>query len=191
MKRSAAALKPKVLITRRVPPEIVARLEEHFRVDVNDGDGLLTRDQLERRLEGVWGCFAFLSEVFDGALVDRVRNLHLSIVANMAVGTDNLNLAQLAHRGIVASNTPGCLTQSTADLAFALLMATARRITEAEAYLRAGQWQKWSFDLMAGVDVFGAKIGKQLAMVTFSNSCQEQKKKKERLSLSLSSIVLF
>ncbi|HHW26387.1 MAG TPA: D-glycerate dehydrogenase, partial [Firmicutes bacterium] len=83
----------------------------------------------------------------------------LKVVANMAVGYDNIDVAECTRRGIVVTNTPGVLTETTADLAFALILAAARRVTEAERYLRQGQWKTWSPMLLTGVDVHGATLG--------------------------------
>ena len=149
----------RILITRRVPQEVFSRLSKHFDVEMNTEDTVWSSSELAARLPGIWGCFTFLSERIDGAFVDSLPSKDLKVISQMAVGTNNLNIEELKQRGIVVSNTPDVLTECTADLAFSLLMATARRLTEAETFLREGKWSKWSFDLLCGKDVFGAKIG--------------------------------
>jgi gluconate 2-dehydrogenase len=101
--------------------------------------------------------FTTASERIDAALLARCPDL--KIAANMAVGYNNFDLEAMTARGVLATNAPDVLTETTADFGFALLMATARRITESELYLRAGQWTKWSYDLFAGSDIHGATLG--------------------------------
>ena len=149
--------KPAVLVARAVFPEVLARLAEHFEVSANQADDSWSADELAVRLAGQQGVFTTASERIDAALLARCPDL--KIAANMAVGYNNFDLDAMSARGVLATNAPDVLTETTADFGFALLMATARRITESEHYLRAGQWRKWSYDLFAGSDVHGATLG--------------------------------
>ena len=149
--------KPAVLVARAVFPEVLARLAEHFEVSANQADETWSADELAARLAGKQGVFTTASERIDVALLARCPEL--KIAANMAVGYNNFDLDAMTARGVLATNAPDVLTETTADFGFALLMATARRIAESEHYLRAGQWSKWSYDLFAGSDVHGAPLG--------------------------------
>ena len=149
--------KPAVLVARAVFPEVLARLAEHFEVSANQADETWSADELAARLAGKQGVFTTASERIDVALLARCPEL--KIAANMAVGYNNFDLDAMTARGVLATNAPDVLTETTADFGFALLMATARRIAESEHYLRAGQWSKWSYDLFAGSDVHGATLG--------------------------------
>jgi gluconate 2-dehydrogenase len=149
--------KPAVLVARAVFPEVLARLSEHFEVSDNQADATWTGDELAARLAGKQGVFTTASERIDAALLARCPDL--KIAANMAVGYNNFDLDAMTARGVLATNAPDVLTETTADFGFALLMATARRIAESEHYLRAGQWTKWSYDLFAGSDIHGATLG--------------------------------
>ncbi|KTT15248.1 2-hydroxyacid dehydrogenase [Pseudacidovorax intermedius] len=149
--------KPQVLVARAVFPEAVARLSEHFEVETNDSDELWPKAELIRRLQGKVGVFTTGSERIDAELLDACPQLR--ICANMAVGFNNFDVDAMTARGVLGTNAPDVLTETTADFGFALLMATARRITESELFLRAGQWTKWSFDMFAGAEVHGSTLG--------------------------------
>lgn len=149
--------KPKVLVARAVFPEVLARLEEHFDVTANQDDQVLDRAGLSQRLAGMAGAFITASERIDAALLDA--HPQLRAVCNMAVGYNNIDLPACTARGVLATNTPDVLTETTADFGFALMMAAARRIAESEHYLRGGRWTKWSYDLFAGAEVHGTTLG--------------------------------
>jgi gluconate 2-dehydrogenase len=149
--------RPAVLVARAVFPDVIARLAEHFEVDANPDDRILGRAELIERLQGKSGAFITGSERVDAELLDA--NPQLKAVCNMAVGYNNIDVAACTARGVLATNTPDVLTETTADFGFALMMATARRIAESEHFLRRGDWTKWSFDLFAGSDVHGATLG--------------------------------
>ncbi len=149
--------KPRVLVARAVFPEVIQRLQQHFEVDSNQGDDVLTREQLVQRLQGKAGAFTTGSEYIDAAVLQACPAL--KICANMAVGYNNFDVDAMTARGVLATNAPDVLTETTADFGFALLMATARRMTESEHFLRAGKWRKWSFDLFAGSDIHGSTLG--------------------------------
>ena len=151
------ASKPRLLIVRAIFPEVLARLEQFFDVESNQADGAVTPAELARRLQGKQAALTTGSDRIDAALLAACPDL--KICANMAVGTNNFDLPAMAARGVAATNTPDVLTETTADFGFALMMATARRISEGEAYLRAGRWTQWRFDLLAGSDIHGATLG--------------------------------
>jgi gluconate 2-dehydrogenase len=150
-------MKSKVLVARAVFPEVIARLREHFDVDSNDADDVWPQPELIHRLQGVAGVFVTSSEKIDAVLLSACPQLRA--VCSMAVGYNNIDVPACTARGVVVSNAPDVLTETTADFGFALMMATARRIAESEHFLRRGEWTKWSHDLFAGTDVHGATLG--------------------------------
>jgi gluconate 2-dehydrogenase len=150
-------MKPAVLVTRAVFPEVIERLRRHFDVEANDSDDIWPRAELMRRLHGKVGAYTTGSERIDAELLDA--NPQLRAVCNMAVGFNNIDVDACTARGVIATNTPDVLTETTADFGFALMMAAARRMAEAEHFLRAGRWTKWSYDMFTGSDVHGATLG--------------------------------
>ena len=149
--------KPYILIARAVFPEIIARLEQHFEVESNQPDETWTKAELIKRLQGKAGAFTTGGDRIDADVLAACPDL--KICANMAVGYNNFDLDAMTAAGVLATNAPDVLTETTADFGFALLMATARRITESEHFLRAGKWTKWSYDMFAGSDIHGATLG--------------------------------
>lgn len=149
--------RPAVLVARAVFPQTIARLAQHFEVDANPADEILSPQAFSARLAGKAGCFITGSERVDAALLDA--HPQLRAVCNMAVGYNNIDVDACTARGVLATNTPDVLTETTADFGFALMMATARRIAEGERFLRAGRWTKWSYDMLTGSDVHGATLG--------------------------------
>ncbi|MBJ2158297.1 2-hydroxyacid dehydrogenase [Variovorax sp. IB41] len=149
--------KPKILVARAIFPETIERLSQHFEVESNQSDESWSKEQLIDRLKGKQGAFTTGSERIDAAVLDA--NPDLEICANMAVGYNNFDVDAMAAHGVLGTNAPDVLTETTADFGFALLMATARRITESEHFLRAGKWEKWSYDMFAGSDIHGATLG--------------------------------
>ena len=150
-------MKPKILIARAISPEVVESLKQHFEVESNPEDQQWTPAQLIERLQGKQGAMTMGGERIDAALLARCPEL--KICANMFVGYNNFDLAAMSASGVLATNAPDVLTETTADFGFALLMATARRITEAERFLRAGLWTGWRYDMFAGVDIHRATLG--------------------------------
>ena len=147
----------RVLVARAVFPETVERLRAHFEVEDNPEDRLYTKAELIDRLRGKAGAFTTGSERVDAEVLDA--NPQLRVVSNMAVGYNNLDIAAFDARGVLATNTPDVLTETTADFGFALMMAAARRMAESEHYLRRGEWTRWRFDMFTGSDVHGATLG--------------------------------
>ena len=152
-----AAETPRVFVTRRLQQEALDRLAAQFRVDLWDSDMPPDYDSLRERASLADGVLCLLTDRMDAALLEAAPALR--VVSNMAVGTDNIDLAAATARGIPVGNTPGVLTETTADFAFALLMAAARRIVEADAYVRAGSWQTWGPSVLLGRDLYGATLG--------------------------------
>ncbi len=154
---TATPRRPAVLICRRVFDDVVGRLRGVFEVEINAADALWTRDELIARLQGKAGVFITGTQPIDAALLDACPGLQA--VCSMAVGYNNVDLAACTSRGVLVSNAPGVLTETTADFGFALMMAAARRIGESERYLRRGEWTNWSVDGFAGADLHGATLG--------------------------------
>lgn len=149
--------KTSILVARAIFPEVLQSLSKVFEVHSNQADEVWSGAELARRMQGHVGALTTGSERIDAQLL--AANPQLRIVANMAVGFNNFDVPAMTAAGVQASNTPDVLTETTADFGFALLMATARRITESEHYLRAGQWSKWSYDMFAGAEVHGSTLG--------------------------------
>lgn len=147
----------KILIARAVFPEVIARLELHFDVESNQADAVWSKAELMERLRDKQGAFTTTGDPIDAEVLAACPQL--KICANMAVGYNNFDIAAMTAAGVLATNAPDVLTETTADFGFALLMATARRITESEHFLRAGKWTKWSYDMFAGSDIHGATLG--------------------------------
>lgn len=150
-------MKPKILVARRVFPEVLERLKNHFDVESNQQDESWTKAQLADKLRDKVGVFTTGGDRIDGEVLQACPLL--KICANMAVGYNNFDIDAMTTRGVLGTNTPDVLTETTADFGFALMMATARRMTESEHFLRAGKWDKWSYDMFAGSDVHGATLG--------------------------------
>ncbi len=150
-------MKSSVLVARAIQPEVLARLREHFDVEDNPNDQVFSKDELIARLKGKQGVFATGSERIDEAVL--LANPQLRAVCNMAVGYNNIDVPACTARGVVCTNTPDVLTETTADFGFALMMAAARRIAESEHFLRRGEWKKWSVDMFTGSDIHGATLG--------------------------------
>src|SRR6187551_2582934 len=130
-------MKPKILVTREVFDETLEYLAQHCEVEANQEDVPLTATALARRLADKDGVMCCLTDRIDGALLSAATRL--KVVANIAVGYNNIDVAACTARGVMATNTPGVLDDSTADLAWALMLAAARRLTEVESYIRAGE----------------------------------------------------
>ncbi|MFJ3045718.1 2-hydroxyacid dehydrogenase [Herbaspirillum chlorophenolicum] len=150
-------MKQKIFVSRAIFPEVLARLEQHFDVESNQEDRIFSADELLAKAKGKDGLFTTPSEPATAALF--AANPQLKAVCNMAVGYNNIDIAAATQAGVMATNTPDVLNETTADFGWALMMATARRITESEHFLRAGQWKKWSYDSFVGPDVHGATLG--------------------------------
>ncbi len=149
--------KPSILVAPAIFPETIARLEQHFEVTHNQAGASWSRQELIAKLQGKDGAFTTGSERIDAEVLAACPQL--KICANMAVGFNNFDVPAMTAAGVLGTNTPDVLTETTADFGFALLLAAARRMTESEHYLRAGKWGKWSYDLFAGAEVNGTTLG--------------------------------
>ncbi len=150
-------MKPKVLVTRRIPEEGLAMVRAACDVSLWGSDEPIPRAVLLRDVADVAGLYCLLTEQVDAELLDAAPRL--KVVSNMAVGHDNIDVAECTRRRIPVCNTPGVLTETTADLAWALMMAAARRIVEAADYVRAGRWTTWGPLLLLGSDLHRATLG--------------------------------
>ncbi len=149
--------KPKLLVTRAIFPEVLDKLAQHFEVESNQADEVWSQDQLIAKLQDKFAALTTGSEKIDAKLLKACPKL--KICANMAVGYNNFDVPAMHAAGVRATNTPDVLTETTADFGFALLLATARRLTESEHYLRRGEWTKWKYDQFIGGEVHGSTLG--------------------------------
>ena len=150
--------KPKILVARAIFPEALAKLEESFDVRSNQEDRIFSPEELQKELSGVVGALVAGSERIDANALVHAKDL--KIVANISVGYNNFDVPAITAAGVMATNTPDVLTDTTADFGFALLMATARRITESERWVRAGHWDKWSIvNNPLGMDLHHSTVG--------------------------------
>lgn len=150
-------MKPKVFVTRQIPDAGLTRLREAAEADVWEEQLPPPRAVLMERIAGCEGLLCLLTDTVDAEVMNA--GARLKVISNYAVGYDNIDVAAAKARGIAVGNTPGVLTETTADLAWALLMALARRVVEAEEYVRAGHWRTWEPQLLLGHDVQGATLG--------------------------------
>jgi len=149
--------KPSILISRILPEEALARARSRAVVDLHEADKPLGRTELIARLKGRQGLVCLITDVIDAPLLAACPDL--KVVANVAVGFNNIDVAAATKRGVVITNTPDVLTETTADFAWTLLMATARRVVEADRYVREGKFTQWEFMLLLGGDIHGKTLG--------------------------------
>ena len=147
----------RIFVTREVFGEVLDFLAPHFEVAANQEDRVLTAEELARVLADKEGALTTLTERIDENLLSRCPRL--KVVCNIAVGYNNIDLAACNAHKVMATNTPGVLDDTTADFAWALILATARRLNEAEAYIREGRWDKWKLKQFLGLDVHHATLG--------------------------------
>lgn len=151
-------MKPKVYITRRIPESAYKRIADSCDVEMWKEENIpVPRSVLEQKIRDIDGLLSLLTDPIDRELIGLSQRLE--VISNMAVGFNNIDITEASRRGILVTNTPRVLTETTADLTFALLLAAARRIVEASHYLRAGKWKTWSPMLLTGQDVYGSTIG--------------------------------
>jgi gluconate 2-dehydrogenase len=150
-------MKSKILVTREVFDETLGYLAQHCEVESNQADVPFSPDMLGERLRDKQGVMCALTDRIDGGILAQAPQL--KVVANIAVGYNNIDVAACTARGVMATNTPGVLDDSTADLAWALMLAAARRLTEVESYIRGGEWTGWRLKQWLGVDVHHATLG--------------------------------
>ncbi|WP_061810629.1 2-hydroxyacid dehydrogenase [Rossellomorea vietnamensis] len=151
-------MKPFIYITRKLPEAAVAPLTKEFEVEMWEReDAPVPRDILLEKAEKASALLTMLSDKVDRELLQRASSLQ--VVANLAVGFDNIDLEAAKEKGVTITNTPDVLTETTADLTFALLMATARRVVEADRFIKEGKWKSWSPLLLAGMDIHHKTMG--------------------------------
>jgi len=146
-----------VLVANVLPAEALALIPKEISVDYHDSLDALPRSELMARIRGKDGLICHILSTVDDELLAAVPTL--KVVANVAVGYNNIDVAAARHRGVVVTNTPDVLTETTADFAWALLMAAARRVAEADRFVRSGQWDRWRWDLLWGADIHGKTLG--------------------------------
>src|SRR5438477_5405298 len=146
-----------VLISNNLPQDSVGLIPRSYSLDYNDSDAPLSKAELISRLKGKDGLICHIISTIDDEVLAAAPTL--KVVANVAVGYNNIDVAAAKRRGVIVTNTPDVLTETTADFAWALLMAAARRVVEADRYARSGQWSRWQWDLLWGNDVYGKTLG--------------------------------
>jgi glyoxylate reductase len=150
--------RPGVLVTRRIPSSVLARLEQSCDVDVYvDESGAIPRELLLDRIAGKQALVCLLTDRIDAEVMDRAPGLR--IVANVAVGFDNIDRAAARARGIIVTNTPDVLTEATAEFTWALILSVTRRVPEGERLLRRGEWKGWALDFLLGMELRGKQLG--------------------------------
>ena len=150
-------MKHSVLVTKRIYPEALEYLQQHAGVEYHDSQQSYPAGELLSRLRDKDGAISQLTDHFTAEVIGALPNL--KVIANVAVGYDNIDIEAATKRNIIVTNTPGVLNETTADFAFAMLMAAARRVAEADRFLRAGRWREWSVDLLCGHDIHGRTLG--------------------------------
>ncbi len=150
-------MKPKVYVTRLLPKEAMDKILSFCDTKVWEGELPPPRNILLENVTEVEGLLSLLTDKVDAELMNRARKL--KVISNCAVGFDNIDVQEATKRGIIVGNTPGVLTETTADFAFALLMAAARRVVEGDKVVRAGKWKTWGPMILLGRDVHGATLG--------------------------------
>ena len=150
-------MQPKIYITRRIPESGIKLLQESCDVEIWDSDDVVPRDVFLKAVADKDAVLCLLTEKIDAETMDVAKSV--KIFANMAVGFDNIDVEECTKRGVMASNTPGVLTGTTADFAFTLLMAAARRIREGHEFIQAGKWETWGPLLLMGQDIHHATLG--------------------------------
>src|ERR1700674_3290318 len=150
-------MKNHVLVTKRIYPEAVELLKQHADVDYVDSDDGLSAEELARRIRGKQAVVSQLTDRFDAAPISGLEGVRS--ISNVAVGFDNIAVVAAPRKGILVTNTPDVLTDTTADFAFALLMAAARRVVEGHQFVHSAKWTKWRIDLLVGQDVHHRTLG--------------------------------
>lgn len=147
----------KIFITRKLPGMAVEKLKKEFNVEINEKDRNLTKEELINKVSTCDGLISMLSDNIDKEVLEEGKNL--KVIANYAVGFNNIDVKEANKRGIIVTNTPDVLTDTTADLAFALMIGASRRVVESHEYLVEGKFKEWKPDLFLGHDITGATLG--------------------------------
>jgi lactate dehydrogenase-like 2-hydroxyacid dehydrogenase len=146
-----------IFVTRKLPASVIARLETVGTVRVHSGDSVITPEELRAAVAGAHGLVTMLTEQVDGALLDAGPDL--KVVANVAVGYNNIDVPAARARGVIVTNTPDVLTESVADFTWSLILAITRRLSEGERVVRRHEWKGWAFDYMLGTELRGKQLG--------------------------------
>jgi glyoxylate reductase len=149
--------RPKVFVSRAIPQAAIDLLNRDTDLELNEKDKPLGKGELIRRMQGKEGLVCLITDIVDDEVL--ASNALLKVVSNVAVGYDNIDVRSATERRIMVTNTPEVLTETTADLTWALLMATARRIVESDRFTRAGKFKEWSISMLLGHDVYGKTVG--------------------------------
>ncbi|MGO4884652.1 MAG: 2-hydroxyacid dehydrogenase [Bryobacteraceae bacterium] len=150
-------MKPAILVTKRIFPEAIAYLKEHAEVDYAESDDGMSAAELAARIRGKQAVVSQLTDKFSAPILESLQGIR--VIANVAVGYDNIDIPAATRCGILVTHTPDVLTDTTADFAFTLLLAAARRVVEGHHYVHSGQWTKWRVDLLVGQDVHHRTLG--------------------------------
>jgi glyoxylate reductase len=148
---------PSVLVTRKLPSSVIKRLEAAADVEVYDGDAGMPASELHARVAGKTALISLLTDAIDRSLIDAAPGL--KVVANVAVGYNNIDVEYARSRGVQVTHTPDVLTESVADFTWALILAITRRLAEGERLLRRGEWKGWALDFMLGTELKGKQLG--------------------------------
>jgi glyoxylate reductase len=146
-----------ILVTRRLPASVLSRLNEVGTVDLFEGTGTISAEELRARVAGKEAMVCMLTEQIDRLVIDAGDTLR--VIANVAVGFNNIDVAYARSRGITVTNTPDVLTESVADFTWALVLAVTRRLAEGDRLVRRGDWKGWAFDFMLGTELRGKQLG--------------------------------
>lgn len=149
--------RPKVYVTRILPKQAMDKIDSYCDAEVWDGELEPPRDILLEKVRNAEGLVSLVTDRIDAELIDRA--VKLKVISNYAVGVDNVDVKAATSRGIFVGNTPGVLTETTADFAFALIMSAARRVVEADKSVRAGHWKTWEPMVLLGQDIYGSTLG--------------------------------
>jgi glyoxylate reductase len=150
-------VKPEILITHKILPEALEYLEKHTRCETGTGKPLLSKAALLKKIKNKEGILSLLVDTIDREVMDAAPNL--KIIANCAVGYDNIDMEHARKKGIQVSNTPGVLTETTADLTWALILAVSRKIPQADRFTRQKKFKGWELDLFLGREITGKRLG--------------------------------
>src|SRR5207247_5232131 len=145
------------LVTRKLPSSVLSKLHAVASVDLYSGDGAMPAGELRSRVADKDALVCLLTDRIDTSIIDGAPKL--KIIANVAVGYNNIDVAHARSRGIVVTNTPDVLTESVADFTWAMILAITRRLSEGERLLRRGAWKGWALDFMLGTDLRGKQLG--------------------------------
>ena len=146
-----------VLLTRRIPSSVLTALQGRHTVDLYSGEGAIPRDELLQRVAGKDALICVLTDRIDAAVMDAGSSL--KVVANIAVGYDNIDVAEASRRSLIVTNTPDVLTEAVAELTWALILGIARRVGEGDRLIRRGGWKVWGLDFMLGTELHGKRLG--------------------------------